>query len=86
MANSAQARKRVRQANKQRLHHTAQRSRMRTLVKNVLASIQEKNAELAKPAFLKMQAYVDSLVNKGLLHRNKAARLKSRLNKRLASI
>lgn len=80
MANSAQARKRARQAEKRRQHNVALRSRMRTFIKKVDAAIEGGDQAAAKDAFNNAQPYIDGLVNKGLIHKNKAARHKSRLN------
>lgn len=80
MANTTQARKRARQAEKRRQHNMALRSRMRTSVKKVLAAISAGNKETAQEAFKAAQPVVDGMVNKGLIHKNKAARHKSRLN------
>lgn len=80
MANSAQARKRARQAEKRRQHNMALRSRMRTFVKKVQAAIEGGDKTAATEAFKEAQPFVDGLVNKGLIHKNKAARSKSRLN------
>ncbi|HFB99133.1 MAG TPA: 30S ribosomal protein S20 [Bryobacterales bacterium] len=80
MANSNQARKRARQAVKRRAHNMALRSRMRTFVKKVQKAIDAGDREAAVAAFRAAQPIVDGAVNKGLIHRNKAARIKSRLN------
>lgn len=80
MANSAQARKRARQAEKRRQHNMALRSRMRTFVKKVQAAIDSGDKTAAQDAFKTAQPYLDGMVSKGLIHKNKAARHKSRLN------
>lgn len=80
MANSVQARKRARQAEKRRQHNTALRSRMRTFVKKVQAAIAAGDKAAAQQAFKEAQPIVDGMVNKGLIHKNKAARHKSRLS------
>ena len=86
MANSAQARKRARQAEKRRQHNMGLRSRMRTYVKKVQAAIDEGNKEAAQDAFKAAQPVVDAMVNKGLIHKNKAARHKSRLNAHIKAL
>ncbi len=83
MANSAQARKRARQAVRNRTRNVAQRSYMRTTVKNVLKAVATGNQEAAKAAFAVAVPTLDKASRKGLIHANKAARLKSRLNKRI---
>ncbi len=80
MANSAQARKRARQAEKHRQHNAALRSRMRTSIKKVLKAIQSGDSAAAQEAYKAAVPVIDIMANKGIIHRNKAARHKSRLN------
>jgi len=80
LANSAQARKRARQADKRRSRNVAQRSEMRTYIKKVAKLIAAGDKEAAAAAYTAAVPVIDSAVNKGLIHRNKAARHKSRLN------
>ena len=80
MANSASARKRARQAEKRRDHNMALRSRMRTYMKKVLNAIATGDKEKAQAAFKEAVPMMDSGVTKGLMHKNKAARHKSRMN------
>lgn len=86
MANSAQAKKRARQAETRRIRNASQRSSMRTFVKKVIAAINAGDQEQARAAFKSAEPVIDSAVNKGLIHKNKAARSKSRLNARIRSI
>jgi len=86
MANSKQSAKRARQAETRRQRNVALRSRMRTSIKAVLKAIQEGNAEAASTLYKEAVPQIDTLVNKGLVHKNKAARTKSRLNVRVRSI
>lgn len=86
MANSAQARKRARQAEKRRQHNMALRSRMRTFIKKVQTAIETGDKTTAQDAFKEAQPYVDGLVNKGLIHKNKAARHKSRLTSAIKAL
>ena len=86
MANSAQARKRARQAVKHRAHNMALRSRMRTFVKRTRAAIASGDKEKATAAFREVQSVLDSSVSKGLIHANKAARQKSRMNAQIKSM
>lgn len=86
MANSVQARKRAKQAEKHRQHNMALRSRMRTFIKKVQAAILSGNQDAAQKAFQEAQPIVDSMVNKGLIHKNKAARHKSRLVARIKAM
>ena len=82
MANSKSAEKRARQNTKRYELKHAQRSMVRTAVKSVIKAIDitdKKSAEV----FKKAQSKIDSLADKGVIHKNKASRLKSRLNARL---
>ena len=84
MANSKSADKRARQnRNRYELKH-AQRSIVRTSVKNVLSAVDSKDKKV-KDIFKDSQAKIDRLADKGVIHKNKAARLKSRLNSKLKS-
>ena len=84
MANSKSAEKRARQ-NKSRyeLKH-AQRSVVRTAMKNVNKAVEAKDSKLSD-VFKNAQSIVDNMANKGVIHKNKAARIKSRLNKKVKS-
>ena len=86
MANTAQARKRVRQANKARARNAAQKSNFRTSIKKVLKSLAEKNKDQSNSNFKEAMSVMDKLVVKGLIHKNKAARDKSRLNKHIQKL
>ena len=86
MANTAQARKRVRQAAKARLSNAAKKSEFRTSIKKVLGSISDKNAEQSKKDYITAVSCIDKLAAKGLIHKNNAASHKSRLNSKIKSI
>ncbi|MBS1215052.1 MAG: rpsT [Proteobacteria bacterium] len=79
MANTAQARKRARQSEKQRQHNMALRSELRSAVKKVRKAIEagDKNAALA--TYRESISIVDRIADKNIIHKNKAARHKSRL-------
>ena len=83
MANSLQARKRARQAEKNRRQNASHKSRFRTHVKRVEACISNGDAEGASTAYRQAVPVIDSMVSRGLIHRNKAARHKSRLNSKV---
>lgn len=83
MANSKQAAKRVRQAEKHRVENKWQLTRMRSGLKAVLAFITAKDAEKAAAAYQHASSLVDKLASKGIIHKNKADRHKSRLAKHL---
>ena len=80
MANNSQALKRARQAEDRRQQNTSQRSMLRTYVKKVVAAIAGGDAEAAKAAYQAAVPVVDRMADKGIIHKNKAARHKSRLN------
>jgi len=81
VANIKSAAKRARQAEKRRRHNVALRSRMRTAIKKVVKAVAAGDAEAAGQRYREAVPLIDSMVNKGLVHRNKAARHKSRLNR-----
>lgn len=80
MANSAQAKKRARQAEVRRGRNASMRSEMRTYLKQVTKALEEGNKSVAVTIFKKAASTLDRLAGKGLIHKNKAARHKSRLN------
>jgi small subunit ribosomal protein S20 len=80
MANSAQARKRARQAVAQNAHNSSLRSRLRTAVKAVRKAIDAGDKAAAAEMFKNSQAVIDSIADKKIVHKNKAARHKSRLS------
>ncbi len=86
MANSAQARKRARQAEKRRQRNASSRSMMRTYIKKVLHAIEAGDKTLASDAYGKAVSLLDRAANKGLIHKNKAARHKSRINARISAM
>jgi small subunit ribosomal protein S20 len=86
LANSPQARKRARQAEKLRRHNASLRSLVRTVLKKVVAAIDAGDAETAKTAYTEAVPVIDRMADKGILHKNKAARHKSRLNARIKAI
>jgi small subunit ribosomal protein S20 len=80
LANSAQARKRAKQNDKRRQHNAALRSKMRTFVKRVRSAIAAGEKEQAQDAFKAAVPVLDSMTGKGIVHKNAAARYKSRLS------
>ena len=83
MANTAQATKRARQAEKNRQLNASQRSNMRTTIKKVIAAIEAGDRDAAKQAYDSAVPAIDRAAGKGLIHANKAARHKSRLNQHI---
>jgi len=86
LANSPQAIKRARQAENRRQRNASQRSTMRTSIKKVIAAINAGDREAASQAYAAAVPLIDSAAGKGLIHANKAARHKSRLNQHIRSI
>jgi small subunit ribosomal protein S20 len=86
LANIKSAQKRARQAVKRRSHNMALRSRMRTNLKKVLAAIQAGDKAAAESAYREAMPVLDSMVSKGIVHTNKAARHKSRLNRKIREL
>ncbi len=79
MANTAQAKKRVRQGEKHRQHNASLRSTVRTYIKKVVVAIEAKNHQEAESAYNAAVPLIDRMAGKGIIHKNKAARHKSRL-------
>ncbi len=86
MANIKSAIKRARQSENRRKHNASARSYYRTFIKKVLKAIASGNHEEARTAFSATQAVLDKAAGKGIIHKNKAARLKSRLNARVKAM
>ncbi len=86
MANSPQARKRARQAEKRRSHNASLRSLVRTQIKKVIAAVGTGDAEQAKSAYAAAVPVIDRMADKGIIHKNKAARHKSRLNAKVKAL
>ncbi len=86
MANSPQAIKRARQNLKLALHNGSQRSEMRTSIKKVVKLVQAGVKDQVKAAFDASKIMIDKMAGKGIIHPNKAARLKSRLNRRVKNL
>ena len=86
MANTSQSRKRARQAETHRQRNAGQRSTMRTAIKSVIAAIDAGDFDAAKSALAVSTTVLDRAVTHGLIHKNKAARHKSRLNKRVKAL
>ena len=86
MANSPQARKRARQNEVRREQNVTQRSAMRTQIKKFIKLVEAGNKEEAQSAYRDAASLLDRVARKGNQSKNKAARLKSRLNARLKAI
>lgn len=86
MANSKQAAKRARQATKQRAHNMAQRTELRTAIKKVKAAIAAGDKVKAEAIMKVSTSTIDSIADKNIIHKNKAARHKSRLTAAIKAI
>ena len=86
MANSPQAKKRARQSEKRRTHNSSLRSLVRTVIKKVNAAIGSGDPAAAKSAYDNAVPVIDRLADKGIIHNNKAARHKSRLNAQVKAL
>ena len=86
MANIKSAIKRARQNVKLRQHNASARSMYRTYVKNVIKAVEAGNVESARAAYASAQPIIDKAASKGLLHKNKASRIKSRLSARVKAM
>ena len=78
--------KRARQAEKNRLRNASQRSRLRSRIKKVVKAIEAKDQAAAQAAYKATAPVIDAMVNKGIIHKNKAARHKSRLNAHIRAL
>ena len=82
----ASGRKRVRQNTKINAANTSLRSKYRTAVKNVDKAVAAGDLDKAKAAFALMQSVVDTVADKGIFHKNKATRDKSRLSAKVKAL
>ena len=82
----ASGRKRVRQNTKINAANTSLRSKYRTAVKNVEKAVLSGDKDKATELFAKMQGVVDTIADKGIFHKNKAARDKSRLSSKVKAL
>lgn len=86
MANTKQAAKRARKSIRQRSHNVSMRSEIRTAIKKIDTAIAAGDAKAAQDAYQAEQSTIDSLARKGVIHKNKAARHKSRLAARIKAL
>ena len=86
MANTAQTKKRARQNDTQRIHNASLRSTLRTALKNITKAILSGDKKIAKKLFDMNVPVIDRIADKKIIHKNKAARHKSRLNSALKSM
>ncbi|AZG09692.1 MULTISPECIES: 30S ribosomal protein S20 [unclassified Pigmentiphaga] len=79
MANTAQARKRARQAVVRNKHNSSLRSMLRTSIKRVRQAVEAGDKTAATEVLQKATSVIDRVADKKIIHKNKAARHKSRL-------
>lgn len=86
MAKSKTPAKRARKAEENRLRNKAYKSRLKTAIKKYESALQEDNQEAARDNLLQVTSLIDRSVNKGVMHKNTAARRKSSLVKKFNSV
>jgi small subunit ribosomal protein S20 len=86
VANIKSAKKRAKQTIVRNARNVAQRSMLRTAVKKVVKALDANDAAGAETAFASAQPLLDRMAARGLIHRNKAARHKSRLTARIKAL
>ncbi len=86
MANIQSAKKRARQNVKLRVHNAALRSRLRTVLRHVLRSVQAGDKEAAQANYRTAVPQIDKMAAKGIIDKNRAARYKSRLNAKVRAL
>jgi len=86
MANIKSAKKRAKQNKIRNTLKSSQRSKARTAIKAVESAIEEGNKSTASEAYKLAEKTLDTMANKKVLHKNKASRTKSRLNKRIKAL
>jgi small subunit ribosomal protein S20 len=86
MANHKSAIKKMRQDEVRRLRNKAYKTRLKNVVKTVESAISEQNKEAAEKALQEAIPVIDSIASKGVIHKNKAARKKSRLSRKVNAI
>lgn len=79
MANIASARKRARQSVKHNAHNSSLRSKLRTAIKSVRKAVATGDKGAASSRFKASMSVIDSIADKRIIHKNAAARHKSRL-------
>jgi len=86
MANIASARKRARQSEKRRQHNASLRSEFRSAVRNTRKAIEAGDKKAALTVFRQASGTIDSIDHKNIIHKNAAARQKSRLAARIKAM
>jgi len=86
LANIASAKKRARQAEQRRRHNQARRSMMRGKLKQVTTAIAKGDKAAAETAYSEAVPVLDRMATRGVIHKNKAARHKSRLAQQIKAL
>ena len=86
MANIASARKRARQAEKRRLHNAALRSELRSAIRDIRKAITAGDKKAARTVYQRAVGVIDGIADKNIIHKNTAARQKSRLAARIKAM
>jgi small subunit ribosomal protein S20 len=86
LANTKSAEKRARQAVKRRELNVAQRSQVRSAIKKAVTAVKTGDKDQAVAALKAATPVIDAMARKGIIHRNKAARHKSRLAKQAKAL
>ena len=86
MANIQSAKKRARQAEMRNMRNTCQRSMLRSSIRKVLKAIEAKDKAGAEAAYKAAEPVLDRYSSRGLIHKNKAARHKSRLSAKIQAL
>ena len=86
MANIKSAKKRARQAVKRNARNASSRSMLRTAIKKVVVAIEAKDKQAAQEAYKNAEPIMDRYSSRGLIHKNKASRHKSRLSAHIKAL
>jgi small subunit ribosomal protein S20 len=86
VAHHKSAKKRIRQNEKRRLRNTARKTRCKNVIKDVLRAVEAGDLEKAEAAFRLAAKTLDRTAAKGTYHRNRVARTKSRLQRRINAL
>ncbi|ADV33524.1 30S ribosomal protein S20 [Candidatus Blochmanniella vafra str. BVAF] len=86
MANIKSSKKSIKKSKNRRTNNISKKSMLRTFIKKVKKAINNKNKALAINQFIIMQKCIDRQSTKGLIHRNKAARYKSKIFKQIKTL
>lgn len=86
MANHKSAIKKMRQDEKRRIRNKSYKTRVKSVVKEVETALNDQNREAAEQAFQNAVSVIDRVASKGIIHKNKAARKKSRLAKKIHAL